>query len=188
MARANCYMSASFAVNFSMEVPAPDGDEEEVDCQAIYDQCLAGEGPFAPDPDEEEDEDEESCDEQLMDLSECTEVTVADLESCMQAQRAIMEQVFQGLAQGTCADIEAEAMNDEEPSSGSGLSLNMEDIPECADLPDKCPPMALDTEPGDPDALPVIDLEDDDEGAPKPDDEDDAEPGDEDGEPVPLDS
>ena len=139
-----------------------------------------------PTSSEQEESEEESCADQIEDLSECTEVTIGDLEACSQAQFTLMDEMFRTLSEGTCADIEAAAgSEDDEGLLGMNMFPEMEDIPECADLPTKCPPMApseAETEttsgPGS-DALPIDTPEDAGDG-----EEDEGEPSD----PVPADS
>lgn len=145
MKSANCYISVSVMASYSMDMP--DGVESEFDCQELLDQCLAGEGPFAEEPEEDEEGPDETCADQVEDFSECTEVTVAELEACSQAQMVIMEQAFQGFAQGTCADIEAAASSDDGPMAES-IFPDLEDVPECAGLEEKCPALANEEDSG----------------------------------------
>ena len=127
IARSNCQMSVTMMMDFG----------EEVDCQEMYDQCIAGEGPFAESDDEPVEEDPDSCDDQIVDLSECTEVTIADLETCQQAQLAMFTDLYGQNSAWTCDDLD---LADPE-SIPSKQYKDMSEIPECADLVGSCPPM-----------------------------------------------
>ncbi len=94
-------------------------------CQDAYDACIADD----PEPVEESD-----CSSDIDDLSGCTDVTVAELEACVNAEWIVQMEAMATMAAMTCDDIEA-AMSD--PEGGT-----MEEPPTpaaCEGLEEKCP-------------------------------------------------
>jgi hypothetical protein len=140
MKRADCYISTSFAVSFRMDIP--EGSESEFDCQEHYDQCVD------PAPREETDklndaeEESQPCADPLKDFSECTEVTVADLETCSLARLEILYSWYEILAAGTCQDIAASAQSEGPDDLMAGMP-NMEEVPECVEVEEKCAALQL---------------------------------------------
>ena len=112
MTKAMCVMSGMMAGMMGMT------------CQEAYDACMAN-----PQPMEEDD-----CSEDLDDLSECTDVTVAEVELCVAAQWAQQEEMIAAMAEMTCEDIESA-----DPSDDTGMMEEPETPAECAGLEDKCP-------------------------------------------------
>ena len=145
MKSAMCYINVSVVASYTMDMP--DGVESEFDCQELFDQCLAGEGPFAEEPEEDEEGPNETCADQVEDFSECTEVTIAELEACSQAQLALITEVYEELSTSTCEDIEAAASSDDGPMADS-IFPDLEDVPECVGLEEKCPALANEEDSG----------------------------------------
>lgn len=141
--RAHCYMSVSFSAQFSADFP--ELDAPQFDCQERYDQCIAGEGTFAEDPEEDAEEEPEACEDQLEDFSECTEATVAELETCSLARLEIMESGYEILAAGTCEDIAASAQSEGPDDLMAGIP-SMDDVPECIEVEEKCAALQLNGE------------------------------------------
>ena len=104
-------------------------------CDEAYDACMADPQPA---------DDDGNCADEIDDLSECTDVTVAETEACISAQWAQQAEMFAAMAAMTCDDIEASM---EEPSD-EDMDMNEEpELPaECVGLEEKCPVFFADDE------------------------------------------